>query len=131
MLTPPALSSDTIAGFVQGAYGLSVQTVLFLPIGTDVDVAVYRVDAADGKSFLKVRRRNFDPITVAGYLHEYSEHGIMAPVPMKTGHQWAHGFWRVMYPFVEGHNAYDAALSTLGQILKAVHTIALPELRYP
>src|SRR5262249_30930397 len=60
MLTPPALAADTIIGCLRDAYGLRICRVTFLPIGADVNTAIYRVEAEDGTLyFLKLRRGDF------------------------------------------------------------------------
>ncbi len=50
MLTPPDLSDDIIVACVHENFGLHIAYVTFLPIGADVNSAVYRVTATDGTS---------------------------------------------------------------------------------
>lgn len=136
MLTPPALSADTIIGCVRDAYELRIGRVTFLPIGADVDAAVYRLDTDDGTPYLlKLRRGDFDEVAVAvpAFLHAQGIRRVMAPLATATHRLWAsgHGFTWILYPFFAGHNGYEMALSeahwvALGQSLKAVHTTVLP-----
>src|SRR5262249_15964075 len=58
---------------------------------------------------------------------------VMAPLATATCQLWTsgHGFAWILYPFVEGHNGFETALSdaqwiALGRSLKAVHTTTLP-----
>jgi spectinomycin phosphotransferase len=136
MLTPPALSADTITSCLRESYGLRIRQATFLPLGADVNAAVYRVDAEDGTPyFLKVKGRDFAEVAVAvpAFLHAQCVRQVMAPLPTVMHQLWAsgHGFEWILYPFFEGRNGYEAALSdaqwvALGQSLKAVHTTILP-----
>ncbi len=136
MLTPPALPTDTIIACVRESYGLHIHRATFLPIGADVNTAVYRLDAEDGTPyFLKVRRGDFDEVAVAvpAFLHAQGIRSVMAPLATATRQLWVsgHDFVWILYPFVEGHNGFKAALSdaqwvALGQSLKAVHGSVLP-----
>jgi spectinomycin phosphotransferase len=136
MLTPPDLSHETILAVVREAYGVRGRQAAFLPIGADVNAAVYRVEADDGVSyFLKLRRGDFDEMAVAipAFLRAQGIAQIMAPLPTSSQRLWtsAQGFEWMLYPFFESHNAYDVALSdaqwvALGESLRAVHSVTLP-----
>ena len=136
MLTPHALSTDTIITILRDHYGLRVRDVTFLPIGADAAAAVYRVEAEDGVPyFLKLKRSGFDEIAVAipAYLRAQGVAQVMAPLPTTTNTLWtqAHGFVWILYPFFEGANGFRSPLSdaqwvTLGHSLRAIHDSALP-----
>ena len=118
MLTPPGLSATTIIGCLHDHYGLRISQVIFLPIGADANSAVYRVDADDGTPyFLKLRRGNFDEVTVAvpAFLHAQSIHQVMAPIATTTDQMrvHSHGFDWILYSFFEGQNGYEVALSEM------------------
>jgi spectinomycin phosphotransferase len=136
MLTPPAISADTIIAHVRESYRLGIRRVTFLPIGADANAAVYRVEAEDGKPyFLKLKRGTFDDVAVAisAFLHARGIRHVMAPIETATHGLWArgHGFAWMLYPFFEGTNGFETPLSdaqwvTLGRSLKAVHSVVLP-----
>ena len=66
MLEKPDFQDDSIIAKLQQSYGLSVEQVAFLPLGADVNTAVYRITTPDQKSyFLKLRRGRFDETSVA------------------------------------------------------------------
>lgn len=44
MLKQPDLSTETIVTCLRGHFGLNIKRVTFLPIGNDINTAVYRVD---------------------------------------------------------------------------------------
>ena len=57
----------------------------------------------------------------------------MAPLASTTHESWVHvhGFHWILYPFFEGQNGYEVALSqaqwiALGESMQAVHTTRLP-----
>ena len=66
MLEKPALNDEIIQSCVQDEYLLPVNRLTFLPLGADVNTAVYRVDTVlEQAYFLKLRKGDFDEITVA------------------------------------------------------------------
>jgi spectinomycin phosphotransferase len=137
VLTPPDLSHETITATLRDHYRLRIDAVTFLPLGADVNSAVYRVAADDGTPyFLKLRRADFDAIavTVPAFLHAQGITQVMAAQPTASGQLWtrAHGFVWILYPFFAGHNAYERPLTAtqwaiLGRCLRAVHSTTLPE----
>jgi spectinomycin phosphotransferase len=136
MLTPPNLSNETIAACVRDAWDVNVTSVAFLPIGADVNAAVYCLGAADGDAcFLKLKRAGFDEVAVAvpAFLHAHETLAVMAPIATTGGALWMHGYgyaW-ILYPFFAGPNGFqrplsDAQWGTLGKSLRAVHVAVLP-----
>ncbi len=136
MLEEPDLGSHSIVTYLQDAYGLADARVEFLPLGVDLNAAVYRVRAADGMAyFLKLRRGDFDEIvvTLPKFLGDQGVSQIIAPLATQQGQLWADlaPFRMILYPFVAGHNGYEADLSdqqwvNLGVALKAIHATRLP-----
>lgn len=139
MLTPPSLAPETIFATVRDAYGLGVRQATFLPLGADINAAVYRIEADDGASyFLKLKRGEFDEIavTIPAFLHGLGIRQVMAPLPTTAQQLWTsgHGFRWILYPYFEGHNGYHVTLSdaqwiAFGQCLRGAHDAELsPEL---
>ncbi len=136
MLTKPSISDDTIIACLLDRFGLRIAQVTFLPLGADVNSAVYRVTADSGiPYFLKLRSGNFDEIAVAirAFLHAQGIRRVIAPIATSAHTLWvrAHGFDWILYPFFEGKNGFEVALSktqwiALGASMKAVHTTILP-----
>jgi spectinomycin phosphotransferase len=136
MLEKPDLQDERVVACLQDEYELRVAHVVFLPLGADLNTAVYRVVTDDQTPyFLKLRRAVFDEISAA--LPKFlSDHGIVqvvAPLTTRTGQLWASldAFKVLLYPFVEGHNGYEVALSDqhwseFGRALKSIHTVDLP-----
>jgi spectinomycin phosphotransferase len=136
MLTRPRISDDTIITCLHDRFGLHISHVTFLPLGADVNSAVYRVTADSGTSyFLKLRWGNFSEVALAvrAFLHAQDIRQVIAPIATTTHKLWvhAHGFDWILYPFFEGKTGFEVALSkthwiALGASMKAVHTTLLP-----
>jgi len=136
MLEKPDLQDERIATCLLDEYGLNAVQVDFLPLGADRNTAVYRVVAEDKTSyFLKLRGGTFDEISVAlpKFLSDQDIAQIIPPLITRTGQLWANLsiFKVILYPFVDGHNGYEANLSDrhwddFGTALKRIHTITLP-----
>ena len=121
---------------MQVEYGLPVVQIAFLPLGADLNTAVYRA-VADDKTpyFCKLRKGVFDETSVAlpKTLSDQGIEHIIAPLETKAGRLWASldAFQVILYPFVEGRDGYAVNLSDrqwveLGAVLKRVHTAVLP-----
>src|SRR5512144_1420145 len=66
MLEEPALNYANIARCLHEEYALSVDEVAFLPLGADLNTAVYRVLAGNGSAyFVQLRSGVFDDDSVA------------------------------------------------------------------
>lgn len=136
MLTPPDLAHDRIITCLREHFGLRAAQATFLPLGADVNSAVYRVTAEDATPyFLKLRRGNFNQMAVAvpAWLHAQGIRRVLAPLATATGQLWtrAEGFVWILYPFFEGRNGWTIPLSqaqwrALGASMRAVHTTTLP-----
>jgi spectinomycin phosphotransferase len=135
MLEKPDLQDEKIIACLQCAYGLHIMQVAFLPLGVDPNAAVYRVVAKDETPyFVKLRWGVFDEIAVT--LPKYlSGQGapIIAPLATQTGQLWVNldPFNLILYPFVEGRDAYENDLSDrhwieFGAALKHIHTTVVP-----
>jgi len=136
MLEKPDLQDEKIIACLQDEYGLPVVQVAFLPLGADLNTAVYRVVAEDETPyFVKLRRGVFDETAVAlpKFLSDQGIVQIIAPLATKTEQLWASldAFKLILYPFVEGHNGFEVDLSDrqwgdFGTALKSIHTALVP-----
>ena len=136
MLEKPNLLDEKHITCLQNAYGLLVNRIDFLPLGADVNTAVYRVVAEDDKAyFVKLRRGAFNKTSVAlpKLLSEQGIEQIIAPLASSTGQLWANleAFKVILYPFIEGQDGYEVNLSDrhwgqFGTALKRFHSAAIP-----
>ena len=136
MLVRPALQDELLVDCIHQAYGLEIVQVAFLPLGADRNTAVYRVSARDETPyFCKLRRGAFDELSVQlpKALCDQGIAPIIEPLKAQSGELKAslQGWAVILYPFVEGHNAYevplsDHAWSVFGRALKQIHTASLP-----
>ena len=136
MLEKPDLKDGKIITCLKNEYGLSVDKISFLPLGADLNTAVYRAVTDDETLyFVKLRRGDFDNATVAvpKFLSDLGIKQIIPPLITQTGQLWASldSFKMILYPFVEGHNGFEVNLSDqqwieFGTALKRFHTADVP-----
>ena len=136
MLERPNLQDARIIACLQEDYGVDVVQLAFLPLGADMNTAVYRVVAEDETPyFFKLRSGIFDETSVAlpKFLYDKGLAQIIAPLATKSGQLWANAdvFKTILCPFVDGRNGYEVDLSDrqwadLGAALKRIHTTVLP-----
>ena len=136
MLEKPALPDRLITGRVRRSFGIHLARLDFLPLGADVNTAVYRLEAVDGAAyFLKLRKGPFDRATVAvpRFLHAQGVPGIIAPLQTGSRRLWARlgGYRLFVYPFIAGDNGYHVELADrqwvgFGAALVAIHAASLP-----
>ena len=136
MLEKPDIQDETILACLEAEYGLRVTRFEFLPLGQDRSTAVYRAVAEDETAtFCKLKFGAFDEVSVElpKFLSEQGIAQIIPPLVTRSGRLWAEmGETRlVLYPFVEGKDGYEAALSErqwadFGAAMKQIHSTALP-----
>jgi spectinomycin phosphotransferase len=136
MLEKPDIPEDLIASRLQVEYGLQVARLIFLPLGADVNTAVYRlVTNAEIANFLKLRNGNFDEISVAlpKFLRSQGIKAIIPPLETREGQLWGSlaSYQMILYPFIQGKNGYEVRLSDrqwldFGNALKQVHAAQIP-----
>ena len=136
MLEPPELNEQEICTCLQDAYGLRVAAIAFLPLGADLNTAVYRIVTADEQVyFAKLRKGDFQEasVTVPNYLAALGFRQMIPALPARSGQPWAHlaPYRVILYPFVDGRDGFAAGLShaqwvEFGAALKRFHTAAIP-----
>ena len=136
MLEKPDLTDEKIIACLQNEYGLAVERVIFLPLGADINSAVYCAIAGGGDAyFVKLRSGVFNEliVTIPKYLCDQGIAQIIAPLATIDGKLWTtlDAFKMVLYPFVEGQDGYAVELSEsqwvdFGAALKNIHSLVLP-----
>ncbi len=136
MLEKPDIADETIITGIQLNYGLTIHHLAFLPLGADVNTAVYRLHTPeDTLYFLKLRRGPFAEVSIIlpRFLHDLGIEQIIAPLPTRAGQLWTamEGYTAVLYPFIAGEDGYHVALPdrqwvAFGAALRRVHTAVLP-----
>jgi spectinomycin phosphotransferase len=114
-------------------FGAPVTTIVFLPLGADVDTAVYRASTAGAASyFVKLRRGKFgsQSVIVPKFLHERGMRAVIPPVATSAGNLWSlFGDYTVtVAQYIEGRDGYsreptDAQWIGLGQALRGLHDL--------
>jgi spectinomycin phosphotransferase len=135
MLEPPALSEVLINARLWDEYGLRANRLTFLPLGADVNTAVYRVEVGEADYFIKLRKGDFDEISVAvlDFLHQQGLGTIIPPLATRSAQLWGllDNYRMILYPFVAGQDGYTRSLSpgqwpAFGSAMRALHDVDLP-----
>ena len=136
MLEKPDLPDQAILACLQREFGLQVEEFSFLPIGADLNTAVFRVDAVGREVyFLKLRKGDFNEIAVQVHrlLSSAGISAVIPPIPTRVGQLWARlgEYAVVLSPFIQGKDGYEVKLSErqwvdFGSALRAVHTVRVP-----
>jgi spectinomycin phosphotransferase len=137
MLTKPEIKDEKIVKCLRNAYGLNVSTISFLPLGADLNTAVYRVTTSSTTDyFLKLRSGEFNDasVSVPKYLSEQELKQVIPPIKTETGQLWTNllPFKAILYPYVEGNNGIERSLSEqqwieLGTTMKRLHSTNIPQ----
>jgi spectinomycin phosphotransferase len=117
-------------------YGIPIKLVTFLPLGADVNTAVYRLSTPDHTEyFFKIRSGRFDETAVAlpKYLSDRGIRQIIPPIPTTSGRLWGQldDYKTIHFPFINGRNGYEVTLSDahfaeFGLALKQIHSLDIP-----
>lgn len=138
MLEPPKLADDLIIAQLSASYDLGVQALEFLPVGNDARAWSYRIKAATGTFFLKLRRGpvNRAALIVPRYLLNCGIDSVVAPIPAKSGGLYARihaneDFALMLYPFIIGVSRWDMSLTAAqwgdwGRIMRSIHDASIP-----
>lgn len=136
MLEEPVLDTKKIIDCLETEYGLRVEDITFLPLGADLNTAVYRVETNDKQvNFLKLRHGKFDEasVSVPKYLSDLGLEQIIPPIASLSGRLWTDlaPFNVILYPYVEGLHGFDRHLTDqqwveFGVALKRFHTADIP-----
>jgi spectinomycin phosphotransferase len=137
MLVKPDLADELLVDCLSAKYGLAASNLTFLPLGADVNTAVYRARAAGGMDyFVKLRRADFTEIavTLPHYLSQQGITQIISALAAQDGQLWTEmaGYHLILYPFIEGRDASEVILSEsqwadFGNALQKIHCLLLPE----
>ncbi len=136
MLEKPNLEDEDIVAVLQNEYNLLISSISFLPIGADLNTAVYHASTQDGsRYFVKLRSGMFDPLTVRipHFLKSQGMTQVIPVIPTKSTQLWANmGEYKlIIYPYIEGHHGYHRKMTAaqwldFGSALKQLHSTRLP-----
>jgi spectinomycin phosphotransferase len=135
MLEKPDLPDELLLSCLKREFGVRGAQLVFLPLGADRNTAVYRLTGDNVVYFLKLRLGNFDETSVAipSFLSGQGVTNVIAPQFTQAGRLWAdlNAYKLILYPFVEGRDGYEIALSdqhwaAFGAAVKQIHSLILP-----
>jgi spectinomycin phosphotransferase len=136
MLEPPTIPDSLILSRLRHEYDLRANSLAFLPLGADVNTASYQVKAGGAEYFLKLRKGDFDEISVIlpRFLHEQGMAEIIPPLSTQHGRLWGRleAYHMILYPFVNGQDGYERALTphrwqVFGSLMADIHAAQLPD----
>ena len=110
------LNDEQIINCLRNEYGLNVEIISFLQLGADLNTSVYRIVIKDQTSyFVKVKKGDFNEASVAipNFLGTLGIKQVIPALTTQTGQLWANlnPFKVILYPFVEGHPAFEGMMS--------------------
>ncbi len=137
MLEKPDIPDQAIIDCLQTAYGLKPTSIRFLPLGADLNTAVYRVVCREGSTyFFKLRGGEFSPALVAvpNYLHDQGLTQVIPAIQTHNGAYWADlpPYKAILYPYVNGQDGFERNLTDhqwieFGAALHQFHTTRFPQ----
>ncbi len=135
MLEKPNIQEPKIIDCLKEQYGLTVVRLEFLPLGADVNTAVYRVDTENTPLYLKLRQGEFNEaaVSVPRILYDSGIKQVIAPKPNQNGQLIAKldSLNLALYPFVQGENGFEVELTDkqwteFGAVLAGIHKTQIP-----
>lgn len=107
-----------------------------MPLGADVNTAVYRVEAAAGEVyFLKLRKNVFEQsaVLVPEFLRLSGLQHVIPALRSENGELWTNlqSFACILYPYIEGRNGFETLLTNgqwleFGSAVSRMHAVVLP-----
>ena len=134
MIEPPAIPAALIVTRLLEEYALHADHVAFMPLGADVNTAVYQVEAGGAKYFLKLRSGDFNEISVSvpKFLEEHGVEAVIPPLANQSGGLWGwlDDYRMILYPFIGGQDGYEGRLSpsqwqAFGRAMRVIHAAEL------
>lgn len=135
MLEAPAISIASLIECVRRDYGVPASKITFLPLGADVNTAVFCVNAGESRYFLKLRSGAFDETSVLlpAFLHQQGNAHVIPIVPAANGALWSRfqDYAVILYPFVEGRDGFGVKLNAaqwhaFGAAFRQIHSVQVP-----
>ena len=131
MIEKPDITDSVLADGVRDGWGLSVEEVVFMPVGLDGAAWAYEVRIlGGGRRFLKVRTGEFTrpALALPSYLFDHGLSQVVAPI---GGVHAACGLRLALYPFIDGPSLWsegltDAQWTAYGRFLGALHAAEPP-----
>lgn len=130
----PGIDERLIAASLERWYGVTVSSLAFLPIGFDIDSAVYYIVATDEREYflkLKFGPPNEAALDVPRMLADAGIPNILAPIPTLSSALWAplndvNGRTVALFPLIHGRDAMTVGLDDdqwreFGRTMRTIH----------
>ena len=138
MLERPKLADEGIIEQLRASWDIDAIALEFLPIGNDARAWSFRVEAASGEYFLKLRRGpvNRASLIVPRFLERCGIKSAVAPIREMSGRLHARmkgesNYALMLYPFVAGKSDWNMSLTAAqwrdwGCLMRSIHNAAIP-----
>lgn len=136
MLENHPLSDPLIMSCLNTYYGIEASSLTFLSLGADIHASVYKAQTPAQKAYfikLKQGHHHDTAVEILELLQSAGIQQIIPPVRAIDGRttQRLEDFTLIVYPFVEGQDGFQRALTddqwiTLGKALRQVHEVEIP-----
>lgn len=136
MIEKQPLTTDLVIRSLNTCYAIEVATLTQLPLGADINAAVYKAETPEGVSyFIKLKRGRHHDIAAAivQLLQKQGIQQIIPPVKTIQGQsmQLLEEHTLIVYPFIAGQNGFQRHLTDkqwfdLGKTLRQVHELKVP-----
>jgi spectinomycin phosphotransferase len=137
MLEKHPLSDSLIISCLNTHYGIESTSLVFLPLGADMNASIYKAEAIDQKSYfikLKLGHHHDISVEIVELLHSDGIEQIIPPIKTMHGKatQRIEDFTLIVYPFVDGQDGFHRNLTDdqwimLGRALRQVHQFEVPQ----
>jgi spectinomycin phosphotransferase len=136
MLVQPDYPLENIISCLSDEFGLQNASVKFLPLGADLNTAVYRVELPSGQRFLlKLRSGEFaeNSAVFPKLLFDQSVEQVIPPILSCSGKPSTRldQYCVILYPYIDGKDGFQVELSDeqwveFGNAVKKIHSAKIP-----
>lgn len=136
MVDKQASLNQAIINCLNNDYGIAVTALQLLPIGADMNAAVYKAEAHDQSSYfvkLKSGHEHDISLIILTELHDAGIQQIIPPIKTNIGQLCSNirEYTLIVYPFIEGKDGFKRNLNDdqwfiLGKTLRKVHEFKVP-----
>jgi spectinomycin phosphotransferase len=132
----PRITDHSIIECLRIHYGIEVSELTLLPIGADVNAAVYKARGQDSFYFVKLKRghQHDNSTIIMDLLQKAGIKEIIPPIKTVGGKstQAVEDFTMIVSPFIDGQDGFSQPLTddqwrTLSKVMKQVHEIKVPQ----
>lgn len=119
MLKPPPIKNESIISYIYNTYGLQAESLVFIPIGADLNTSVFKAGCTDGNQYfvkLRLGAWNKASVTIPNYLAQTGLQHVIPTIKTRQGKSWGK------------LKDYNVKIDKSNKILKINHANKIPQL---